>query len=1258
MAIKFGCFNCRGIYSDVVKRNDIFNWLKEKKLDICVLLETHSTSAVQDRWRAEWDGPAWFSSYKSNSRGVAVLFKNTFSFSVHKVILDDEGRSVVLDMSIQEKRFSLVGLYGPNQDDPRFFDDIKQKLIDIGNQDMIMTGDWNVVLDYKMDCLNYTHKNNQKANEAIHELMTFFDLEDVWRSQHPKKRVYSWFGPNRRMGRLDYFLLSTDLAQSVNCMGYNTGYRSDHSLCHVSLPFTQQQRGRGTWKFNNSLLHDHEYVNMVKLTINNLVTQYRTQNQGDLSDPALVEFSINDQLFFEMLKLTIRGNTIPYSSRKKKEREQNEQQLFKELEEISNKLIDNQGDNLYEVKARIERELEQIREEKTRGQLVRAKAKWIKDGEKCTKLFCNLEKRNFIDKSMQKVVLPDGSVLTEGKEILNAQKEFYESLYSSKGSKLNEEAEKSFFDNNNPFINKLSDEEAALCEGKLTLDECLRSLKNMQNDKSPGSDGFSSEFYKFFWRDLGTFLLRSLNYSFETGQLSVTQRHGTITCLPKTGKPKEQLKSWRPITLLNVDLKIASGAIAIRMKNHLSNIISESQKGYIKGRYIGECTRLIYDILYETKIKKMPGLLLLVDFQKAFDSLEMPFLQRALRYFGFKSDFCKWVELFYTDITSSVTNNGYMSEQFNLSRGVRQGDPLSPYLFILAVECLSAAIKFHPGINGIKIKNSEYLITQLADDTTLLLDGSEASLKNCLEVFSNFQKCSGLQINVEKTQAIWIGCKVGSKEKLLKERKLDWNIGGIFKLLGITYDLSDPLFTTQNYELCLESIRTLLNNWRWRPLTILGKITVVKSLALSKLVHLFMAIPNPPTNYLKRLESVIYKFIWKGVDKVKRSVMIGKIEQGGLNMIHLESFSNSLKIIWIKKLLDNLNISSWKTLFLSTVELEGGNHIWYGNLHTKRILERVNPFWQNVLKMWANVPRKEAITANEIQMESLWYNRHIQIQNSPLFYPQWFRKNVKYINDLVDETGNFLSFIQFQQKFNLTVSFIEYYGLISLIPAVWKSIISKQRSNLHYPIENILIKRIKADKKPSKLFYSLIVTAFVESPVASQNKWKEEIQEINIENWPFWYTLPKATTLDTKMQFFQYKILHRILVTNSKLLLYGINENDRCTFCDRFKESIIHLLWECVYTKGFITKVREWLGNLNAVNVLDRTIFIFGVKEGESSVNTVLIWTKYFIYWCRCKGVKPDFHHYKMFIKKNILIEKHSLNNENAWNQKWHKYLT
>ena len=129
-----------------------------------------------------------------------------------------------------------------------------------------------------------------------------------------------------------------------------------------------------------------------------------------------------------------------------------------------------------------------------------------------------------------------------------------------------------------------------LCEGSLKKGECLDALKNMKNGKSPGIDGFTTEFYKFFWNDLNTYLIDSYNYSFTTGSFSISQTQGLITCIPKEGKSKVYLKNWRPITLLNVDMKIASSALANRIKPFLKKIISETQKGFLKGRYIGECT--------------------------------------------------------------------------------------------------------------------------------------------------------------------------------------------------------------------------------------------------------------------------------------------------------------------------------------------------------------------------------------------------------------------------------------------------------------------------------------------------------------------------------------------------------------------------------------------------------------------------------------------------------------------------------------------
>ena len=145
----------------------------------------------------------------------------------------------------------------------------------------------------------------------------------------------------------------------------------------------------------------------------------------------------------------------------------------------------------------------------------------------------------------------------------------------------------------------------------------------MEYDKSPGLSGFSADFFKVFWRQIGHFVLRSVNYGYEKGELSITQRQGLITCFPKENKPKQFLKNWRPLTLLDIVYKIASGSIANRIKGVLDGIIEKDQTGFIKGRFIGESTQLIYDLMNHTEQNDIPGFLLLIDFKNVFDSLSL-----------------------------------------------------------------------------------------------------------------------------------------------------------------------------------------------------------------------------------------------------------------------------------------------------------------------------------------------------------------------------------------------------------------------------------------------------------------------------------------------------------------------------------------------------------------------------------------------------------------------------------------------------------
>ena len=287
------------------------------------------------------------------------------------------------------------------------------------------------------------------------------------------------------------------------------------------------------------------------------------------------------------------------------------------------------------------------------------------------------------------------------------------------------ELSKEFFPIENSY--QLSKEQKESCADPLTVDECLTALKAMKTGKSTGSDGFPSEFYKVFWADISTLLLKAIKCAYEKGLLSISQRSGILSLIPKENKLHCFIKNWRAITLLNTDYKIFAKAIANRIKKVLIYLINSNQTRFLKGRFIGKNIRTIEEIINFTEQENRPGLLLFIDFEKAFDNLEWHLIEKAQMHFNFGPSMIRWVKLFYSTIRRSVQNNGWVSQAFPLTRGVRQGCPLSPYLFILSAKILGNSIRKNKKINGIIIEYTEFKISQYADDTTIFLNGSRES---------------------------------------------------------------------------------------------------------------------------------------------------------------------------------------------------------------------------------------------------------------------------------------------------------------------------------------------------------------------------------------------------------------------------------------------------------------------------------------------------------------------------------------------------
>ena len=262
----------------------------------------------------------------------------------------------------------------------------------------------------------------------------------------------------------------------------------------------------------------------------------------------------------------------------------------------------------------------------------------------------------------------------------------------------------------------------------------------------------------------------------------------------------------------------------------------------------------------------------------------------------------KWIYLFYNDIQSCVLQNDFLSPFFPISRGCRQGDPLSPYLFTLAEEILAIMIRNNTKIKGLRIDGLEIKLGQYADDTQIFLDESEEALDLTLKVLEEFRLLSGLKIIMEKTKAVWIGSMINSNLRLCSKYNLDWVISGSFNALGINMnaDLSD--IWENNLTKKLNEIRSLFARWGRQRLSIMGRVTVIKRLALSKLVYLFLCLPNPTLPVLKDINHLFYEFIWQDKpDKIKSDTLQQPFIGGGPGMVNIEQFLKSLKLTWLRR---------------------------------------------------------------------------------------------------------------------------------------------------------------------------------------------------------------------------------------------------------------------------------------------------------------------------------------------------------------------
>ena len=381
--------------------------------------------------------------------------------------------------------------------------------------------------------------------------------------------------------------------------------------------------------------------------------------------------------------------------------------------------------------------------------------------------------------------------------------------------------------------------------------------------------------------------------------------------------------------------------------------------------------------------------MLALDYTKAFDSLDFHFIYKTFEHFGFGEKFQKWIKIIFNGGKSCVANNGYISENFEILRSTRQGDPISPLIFILGLEILFITLRADDNIRGIKIENNEIKLTAYADDASYFLKDKN-SAANLLQKIELFSKISGLEVNRSKSECLILSFEVDLGEN--RGEFLGIPIVENLKVLGHFHGKSQLICNYHNFYSKLEKMKKILNIWKQRNLTLVGKNLLINALSLS--LFIFNAqIDCPPTDFIRFAEKLHKDFLWAGVPKIKHNTIIASYKMGGIQYRDLNCFIEAINV----KFLQNLATSPaqnhhalpnlWlKTLFKIPTSAEREPYFYNFFQDSLNILDcrfklprigqyKGHQFYYKILKTYESLSENNCTHLENIVSVPIWFTR-------------------------------------------------------------------------------------------------------------------------------------------------------------------------------------------------------------------------------------------------------------------------------------------
>lgn len=505
----------------------------------------------------------------------------------------------------------------------------------------------------------------------------------------------------------------------------------------------------------------------------------------------------------------------------------------------------------------------------------RSKLHWLQVGDKNNKAFHNAVKVRETRNAIREIKCPDGSIVSTQEDIKKEAERFFNDFLTYEP--MDVEA-KSVEDIQNIIPFRCNEAERERLIRTVTEEEVREVVFRMPSNKSPGPDGFTSEFFKASWNTIGKDFTVAVQSFFSKGFLPKGLNSTILALIPKKDSAQE-MRDYRPISCCNVLYKVISKIIANRLKGTLPQCISYNQSAFIKDRLLVENLLLATEIVKDYhKEDVSPRCAMKIDIAKAFDSVNWPFLLNTLRALNMPEEFIHWIKLCVCTASFSVQVNGELAGFFQSKRGLRQGCALSPYLFVICINVLSCMldkaverkqIGYHPRCKNILLSHLCF-----ADDLLVFTDGTKRSIEGVLRVFNEFANMSGLKISLEKSTLYTAGIQESAEKDILTT--FPFSTGNLpVRYLGLP--LLTKRMTVSDYLPLVEKVRKRMSSWTGRFLSHAGRLQLIKSV-ITSLANFWMAAFRLPGSCLKDIESLCSAFYGQVLTlKLLRQRSVGKI---------------------------------------------------------------------------------------------------------------------------------------------------------------------------------------------------------------------------------------------------------------------------------------------------------------------------------------------------------------------------------------------